>query len=96
VTGRRWPGCGRRGAGRDRGSFTAREGALAASRGEPGAEAAARVAPPGAEVTVLPGAGSVTVRVRARVRVLGEALPVLVVEERATAAREPSAVGGVP
>jgi hypothetical protein len=74
----------------------AREGALAASRGEPGAEAAARVAPPGAEVTVLPGAGSVTVRVRARVRVLGEALPVLVVEERATAAREPSAVGGVP
>jgi hypothetical protein len=74
----------------------ARVGALAASRGEPGAEAAARAAPPGAEITVRPGAESVTVLVRARVRVLGGALPVLIVEEHATAAREPSAVGGVP
>jgi hypothetical protein len=74
----------------------AREGALAASRGQPGVEAAARVAPPGADVLVRPDAESVTVVVRARIRVLGGALPVLTLEERAVAAREPSAVGAMP
>ena len=63
----------------------AREGALAAARGEPGEAAAARVAPPGAAVTVAPDGEAVRVVVRCRVRVL-------TVEAAAVAAREP----GVP
>lgn len=73
----------------------ARDGALAAARGEPAVEAATRVGPPGADVSVSSDAGSVTVQVRARVRILGGALPVPVTG-RATAAREPSAIGGLP
>ncbi len=81
----------------------AREGALAAARGESGRAAAARVAPPdagidvgrGAGVDVGPGAGTVTVVVRCRVRMLGGALPVITIEATAVAAGEPGVVGAV-
>jgi hypothetical protein len=69
----------------------AREGALAAARGEPGVAAASRVAPSGAQVTVEPGGDLVTVTVRASVRVLGGGLPGLTVQAVAVAAREPVA-----
>jgi hypothetical protein len=72
----------------------AREGALAASRGEPGEAAAARVAPPGADVTVATEAETVTVVVRAEVRILGGHLPAITVRSKAVAAREPSGVPG--
>jgi Flp pilus assembly protein TadG len=74
----------------------ARDGALAAARDQSGAAAAARIAPVGADVAVLPDPESVTVVVRGRIRVLGGVLPVLTVEGRAVAAREPSATGAVP
>jgi TadE-like protein len=68
----------------------AREGAIAAARGEPGAVAAERVAPPDAAVVVDTAAGEkVTVSVSARVGVLGAHLPVVVVRASAVAAREP-------
>jgi hypothetical protein len=67
----------------------AREAALAEARGASGATAAARVAQPGAEVDVSGDAEVVTVRVRARLRVLGANLPAVTVEGSATAAREP-------
>jgi hypothetical protein len=68
----------------------AREGAIAAARGESGMAAAAGVGPPGAEVRVDEGGGdTVEVTVRARIRVLGGGLPVITVESRAVAAKEP-------
>jgi hypothetical protein len=69
----------------------AREGAIAAARGEPGAPAAARVAPPGAWIDVMTGGDTVTVTVRAPVALLGGRLPRLTVAAVAVAAREPGA-----
>ncbi len=60
----------------------ARAGALAAARGEAGRAAAARVAPPGATVTVVPEGEAVRVVVRCPVRVV-------TVEAAAVAAVEP-------
>ncbi len=60
----------------------AREGALAAARGEAGEAAAARIAPPGTRVTVAPDGETVRVVVSCRVRVL-------TVEAVAVSAREP-------
>lgn len=74
----------------------AREGALAAARGDSGTSAAARVAPPGAAVRVGVEGETVTVRVAAPVRLLGAHLPAISVEASAVAAREPDAVGGTP
>jgi hypothetical protein len=71
----------------------AREGALAAARGEAGTAAAARVAPPGAGIDVAPDAETVTVVVRSPIRMIGGALPVITVEATAVAAREPGVVG---
>ena len=71
----------------------AREGAIAAARGEPGVPAAARVAPPGAQVVVAVGGDIVTVTVRAPVAVLGGHLPRTTVEAVAVAAREPDGTG---
>jgi hypothetical protein len=71
----------------------AREGALAAARGEAGAVAAARVAPPGAGIDVAPDAEIVTVVVRSPIRMIGGVLPVITVEATAVAAREPGVVG---
>jgi hypothetical protein len=68
----------------------AREGAVAAARGEQGAAAAAKVAPDGATIDVGGDAETVTVSVRARIRVLGGGLPVLTVAATAVAAREPA------
>lgn len=67
----------------------AREGAVAAGRGEPGAAAAARVAPDGAAIDIGGDAETVTVSVRARIRVLGGGLPVITVAATAVAGREP-------
>jgi hypothetical protein len=67
----------------------ARVGALAASRGEPGAESAAAVAPPGAAIDVAAGTETVTVTVRSRIRAVGDAIPFLEVTATATARREP-------
>jgi hypothetical protein len=72
----------------------AREGALAASRGDAGATAASRVAPPGAGVSVDRDADTVTVRVTASIRLLGAHLPAIAVHGSAVAAREPTA--GLP
>ena len=74
----------------------AREGALAAGRGAPGAPAAARVAPPGAVVSVSHDGDTVRVVVRAPVRLLGGGLPRLAVAATAVAAREPDGIGGAP
>ncbi|GID30119.1 TadE family type IV pilus minor pilin [Paractinoplanes brasiliensis] len=70
----------------------AREAALAEARGDSGAEAGARVAPPGAAVEVSGDADIVRVRVRARLQLLGTQLPAVAVEGSATAAREPEPV----
>jgi len=69
----------------------AREGAIAAARGEPGTAAAERVAPDGAAVHVATAGEEVTVSVSARVGVLGAHLPVVVVRASAVAAVEPGA-----
>ncbi len=74
----------------------AREGALAAARGEPGAPAAARVAPAGASIVVSAGGDAVTVTVEAPVRLLGGMLPRMTVRAAARAAMEPSGPGSVP
>jgi len=66
----------------------ARDGALVAARGGSGAEAAARVAPSGADVEIVASGDVVTARVRARVHLLGSYLPVMTVEGTAVAARE--------
>nr|WP_106127279.1 TadE family type IV pilus minor pilin [Pseudosporangium ferrugineum] len=70
----------------------AREGALAAARGAPGTETAARTAPPGARIELDEAAGTVTVTVRAPVAILGGHLPALTVGATAVAAREPAAI----
>ena len=72
----------------------AREGALAAARGDSGPSAAARVAPPAADVRVGIESETVTVRVAAPVRLLGANLPAISVEASAVAAREPDVVVG--
>ena len=74
----------------------AREGALAAARGEPGAPAAARVAPAGASIVVSAGAEVVTVTVEAPVRLLGGMLPRMTVGATARAAMEPSGAEPIP
>ena len=74
----------------------AREGAIAASRGEPAPAAAAQIAPDGAAVDVGGDADTVTVTVVARVRVLGGNLPMITVRATAVAAREPEMIGGQP
>jgi Flp pilus assembly protein TadG len=74
----------------------AREGALAASRGAPAQPAAARVAPPGAQVTTDLDADTVTVTVRAEIRILGGGLPRIMVRSSAVAAREPQPIGAIP
>jgi Flp pilus assembly protein TadG len=70
----------------------AREAARAAARGEPSAQvrlAATRAAPPGALVTVSAGsAGTLRVRVTARVGPLGRWLPAITVIGDAVAERE--------
>nr|WP_091458874.1 TadE family type IV pilus minor pilin [Micromonospora inyonensis] len=67
----------------------AREAALAASRGESGRPAGARVAPAGADIAVEVGQDRVTVTVRAPVRALGANLPRITVAATAVAAVEP-------
>lgn len=74
----------------------ARDGALAASRGEPGAEAARQRAPAGATVTVVVEADTVRARVTAPVGPLGGLLPGLTVTADAAAAVEPGAPEPVP
>ena len=74
----------------------AREGAIAAARGDPGAVAAHRIAPVGSDVDIAVNADTVTVTVRARVPVLGGHLPALTVGTTAVAAREPEAGGMLP
>jgi TadE-like protein len=74
----------------------AREGAIAAARGDPGAAAAARIAPPASDVDVVVRADSVTVTVGARVPLLGTRLPAVTVRATAIAAREPEAGGAMP
>jgi hypothetical protein len=74
----------------------AREGAIAAARGDSGAAAAARVAPVGSDVDVAIGEDAVTVTVGARVAMLGGHLPTLTVRASAVAAREPEAGGALP
>ena len=71
----------------------ARDGALAAARGDPGEAAARRIAPPGASVEMGGDGESVVSTVRAPVRLLGADLPVITVQASATAAREPEIVG---
>lgn len=70
----------------------AREGAIVAARGGPGAANAGRIGPPGAEVKVAEGQDTVTVEVRARVPVLGGHLPMMTVGATAVAAREPAGI----
>jgi hypothetical protein len=74
----------------------AREGAIAAARGDPGAAAAARIAPAASDVDVALAADTVTVTVSARVAVPGGHLPALTVRATAIAAREPEAGGRLP
>lgn len=71
----------------------AREGALAAARGEAGESAAARVAPDGAEITVTIVGDAVRVNVEVPIRVFGAALPRLTAQGIAVAAREPDGTG---
>ncbi|RZU51577.1 TadE-like protein [Krasilnikovia cinnamomea] len=73
-----------------------REGAIAAARGEPGEEAAARVAPGGSIVDARLDQDTVTVTVVARVRLLGGGLPGLTVRASAVAAREPGGPAEIP
>jgi Flp pilus assembly protein TadG len=70
----------------------AREAALAASRGEDGRAAAARLAPEGATIHVGGEDDSVTAEVSARIRMFGTDLPGIVVSGDATAAREPDEI----
>lgn len=71
----------------------AREAALAASRGEPGTPAGARLAPDGAEVSVRTEGDTVVATVRAPVPVLTGRLPGLRVEATTVAAVEPGHPG---
>lgn len=74
----------------------AREGAIAAARGDPGTAAVARIAPAGSDVDVAVGAETVTVTVATQVPMPGGHLPALTVRATAVAAREPEAGGAVP
>jgi hypothetical protein len=74
----------------------AREGALVAARGGPGAGHAARIAPAGARIEVAEGEDTVTVAVRAPVPILGGHLPEITVAATAVAAREPDGTGSTP
>jgi Flp pilus assembly protein TadG len=74
----------------------AREGAIAAARGESGVDAAARIGPAGASVVVDLTDDTATVVVEARIRILGGNLPVITVRSIAVAAREPAVVGAAP
>lgn len=74
----------------------AREAALAASRGEPGAPTGQRAAPAGAAVSVTVDGDRVRATVRAPVRALGARLPRMTVEASAVAAVEPSASQETP
>ena len=74
----------------------AREGAVAAGRGELAEPAAARVAPPGSEITAYMGADTVTVTVSAEIKILGGDLPRITVRSTAVAAREPQPIGAIP
>ncbi|HEY8452451.1 MAG: TadE family type IV pilus minor pilin [Micromonosporaceae bacterium] len=74
----------------------AREAALVAARGGSGTEAAARLAPEGAEVTVTVDGDTVVAVVRARVPVLSARLPAVRVEATAVAAVEPGHPGPSP
>jgi Flp pilus assembly protein TadG len=69
----------------------AREGALAAARGDSGNAAAARVGPPGSRIGISESGDSVTATVSARIRMFGGSLPVVTINETAVAAREPTA-----
>jgi Flp pilus assembly protein TadG len=74
----------------------AREGALAAARGESGVDAAARVGPAGAGVTVDLTDDTARIVVEARIRILGGNLPGITIRSVAVAAKEPAVVGAVP
>jgi Flp pilus assembly protein TadG len=74
----------------------AREGAIAAARGDSGPAAAAHTAPAGADVSISIGTDTVTVTVGSQVRVLGGHLPLITVRRTAVAAREPDAPGPIP
>ena len=74
----------------------AREGALAAARGEAGAAAAAREAPPGSSIAVAGDADTVAVTITSSVHVLGGHLPVITVAATAVAAREPDGTALTP
>ncbi|MEV1328278.1 TadE family type IV pilus minor pilin [Micromonospora costi] len=76
--------------------YAAREAALAASRGEDGASAAAPSLPPGADVTLSVGDERVQATVRAPVRALGARLPRIAVVATAVAAVEPGATAADP
>jgi Flp pilus assembly protein TadG len=73
----------------------AREGALAAARGEPPAPAIERIAPEATHDVAI-GTDLVTVTVVSRLRPIGDlTLPITVTAE-ATAAREPAATDPIP
>jgi hypothetical protein len=74
----------------------AREAALAASRGEPGAAAGERLAPAGATVTVRVEGDRVRATVAAPVRPLGARLPAFTVEATAVAMIEPGTPAVAP
>ena len=74
----------------------AREGALAEARGEPGAAAAARVAPPGSAINLAGDDDTVTATITSRVRLLGGHLPIITVTSTAVAAREPDSTSVIP
>ncbi|WP_232533967.1 TadE family type IV pilus minor pilin [Plantactinospora sp. KBS50] len=67
----------------------AREAALAAARGQDGAEVAVRAAPPGARISITIQDDRVEAAVTASVRALGTRLPAVRVAASAVAAIEP-------
>ena len=73
----------------------ARDGALAAARGDDGTATARDRAPSGATVSVGREGERVLVRVRVRVRPLGPHLPAIEVSGTAVAEAEPSGTGSV-
>lgn len=74
----------------------AREAVRAAARGEPPAEAAGRVAPPGAATVVTHRGDTVAANVRATVRPLGPRLPGFDITVSAVALVEPAGAPSVP
>ena len=73
----------------------AREGALAAARGEPPASAVSRIAPD-ATYDVAAGTDLITVTVSARLRPTGDLSLPITITAQATAAREPTATDPIP